>query len=59
MADVHIRLDEELLRRFKARCAAKGYSMSQIIRALMAQAINEGLVGRGLLAENDAPPPGH
>ena len=55
MADIHVRLPDELQRRFKALSAKSGYSMSWAIRTLMIKAINDAWVGEGLLAQDAAP----
>ena len=53
MADIHVRLPDELQRRFKVLCAKSGYSMSWAIRTLMIKAINDAAIGEGLLGENN------
>ena len=55
MADIHLRLPDELQRRFKVLCAQSGYTMSWAIRSLMIKAINDAATGEGLLGKDAAP----
>lgn len=46
MADIHIRLDEELLQKFKSACAWHGRTMSDVLRGFMTEVVEQQDVDR-------------
>jgi len=49
MAYIHVRVDNELQRRFKMLCAKHGFTMSDVVRLLVVKEINDERIGQGML----------